>query len=132
MYLIVVVFFLSYTHCKEHYGEENTMLNTIIPAISTSTLLIWLACHFLGDFAFQSTWMSIEKGKSWEVNFYHCATYTATFVLFAHPSLLATAILFGTHFVVDPLKSRYKVINSIWLDQLLHVLTILLILWLRI
>ena len=132
MYLIVVVSFLSYTDCKERYSEEHTMLTAIVPDFSISTLLIWLACHFIGDFAFQSTWMSIEKGKSWEVNFYHCATYTATFVLFAHPSLLATAILFGTHFVVDPLKARYKVINSIWLDQLLHVLTILLILWLRI
>ncbi len=37
--------------------------------ISIPTLLIWLACHFVGDFAFQSTWMSTEKGKSWEVNF---------------------------------------------------------------
>lgn len=105
---------------------------TTIAGISISTLLVWLACHFIGDFAFQSTWMSIEKGKSWEVNFYHCATYTATFVLFAHPSLLATAVLFGSHFIVDPMKSRYKVIGSIWLDQLLHILTILLILWLRI
>ncbi len=100
--------------------------------ISIPMLLIWLACHFIGDFAFQSTWMSIEKGKSWEVNFYHCATYTATFVLFAHPSLLATVVLFGTHFVIDPLKARYKVIGPIWLDQLLHVVTILLILWLKI
>ncbi len=32
--------------------------------IAASTLLIWLACHFVGDFAFQSTWMSMEKGKS--------------------------------------------------------------------
>src|SRR5438477_12251108 len=99
--------------------------------IPVSTLLIWLACHFLGDFAFQSTWMSVEKGKSWEVNFYHCATYTAVFVLFAHPSILAAAALFGTHFVVDPLKSRYKVIGPIWIDQLLHILTILLILGLK-
>jgi Protein of unknown function (DUF3307) len=96
--------------------------------ISVQTLLIWLACHFVGDFAFQSTWMSMEKGKSWEVNFYHCATYTAVFLLFAHPSLLSTAILFGTHFVIDPLKARYKVIDPIWLDQLLHILTIALIL----
>ncbi len=105
---------------------------TTIADISISTLFVWLACHFIGDFAFQSTWMSIEKGKSWEVNFYHCATYTATFVLFAHPSVLATAVLFGTHFVIDPMKSRYKVIGPIWLDQLLHILTVLLILWLRI
>ena len=99
--------------------------------ISIPVLLIWLACHFVGDFAFQSTWMTIEKGKSWEVNFYHCATYTAVFVLFAHPSLVATAIILITHFIVDPLKSRYKLINSIWADQLLHLLTIILILALK-
>ena len=97
----------------------------------TSTLLVWLACHFVGDFAFQSTWMSIEKGKSWEVNFYHAATYTAVFVLFAHSSVLATAVLFGAHVIVDPLKARYRLIGPIWLDQLLHIVTIVLILWLH-
>jgi Protein of unknown function (DUF3307) len=96
--------------------------------ISMPVLLTWLACHFVGDFAFQSTWMSIEKGKSWEVNFYHCATYTATFVLFAHPSLLAIIVLLVTHFIVDALKARYHIINSIWLDQTVHIVTILLIL----
>src|SRR5437588_10090823 len=97
--------------------------------ISITTLFIWLACHFVGDFAFQSTWMTMEKGKSWEVNFYHCATYTAVFVLFAHSSPLATAILFATHSVVDPLKAGYKVIGRIWLDQLIHLATIILILF---
>lgn len=101
----------------------------VIAGISLQVLLIWVACHFVGDFAFQSAWMSMEKGKSWEVNFYHCATYTAVFVLFAHTSPLATAVLFGTHFVVDPLKARYKVIGPIWLDQLIHIVTILLVLW---
>ena len=99
--------------------------------IPITTLLTWLACHFIGDFAFQSTWMSIEKGKSWEVNFYHCATYTAVFILFARPSLLAVGILMATHFVIDPLKARYEIIGPIWIDQLLHILTILLILWLK-
>lgn len=103
----------------------------MLMGISIQTLLVWLACHFVGDFAFQSAWMSIEKGKSWEVNFYHSATYTAVFVLFAHPSWLATTILLVTHFVVDPLKARYKLIEPIWLDQLLHFLTIILILWLK-
>ncbi len=100
--------------------------------ISTPVLLVWLACHFIGDFACQSAWMSVEKGRSWEVNFYHCATYTAVFVLLAHPSVLAVAILCGTHFVVDPLKARYKLIGPIWLDQLLHIVTIVLILDLKI
>ena len=99
--------------------------------ISLPVLLAWLACHFVGDFAFQSAWMSMEKGKSWEVNFYHCATYTATFILFVHPSPLAVAILLTTHYIVDTLKARYKVIGPIWLDQLLHVLTIVLILALK-
>jgi Protein of unknown function (DUF3307) len=101
-------------------------------SINVTTLMIWLACHFVGDFAFQSTWMSVEKGKSWEVNFYHCATYTAVFVLFAHASLLASAVLLAVHFIVDPLKARYKVIGPIWLDQLLHILTIIVILALRV
>ena len=103
----------------------------MVLGVSASTLLIWLACHFVGDFAFQSTWMSMEKGKSWEVNFYHCATYTATFVLFAHPSLLATFLILVTHYIVDTLKARYKVIGSIWLDQLLHTFTIIVILFLK-
>lgn len=97
-------------------------------SISTSVLLAWLACHFVGDFAFQSTWMSMEKGKSWEVNFYHCATYTGTFILFGHASLAAAVLLLVTHFIVDALKARYKIIKSIWLDQLLHIVTIVAIL----
>jgi hypothetical protein len=96
--------------------------------ISIPVLLIWLACHFVGDFAFQSTWMSVEKGKSWEINFYHCATYTAVFVLFAHPTLLAIMLLLVTHYIIDTLKARYKVIGPVWVDQSLHILTIVLIL----
>lgn len=100
----------------------------VIAGIPLQVLLTWLACHFVGDFAFQSTWMTLEKGKSWEVNFYHGATYTAVFVLFAHASPLAAAALLGAHFVVDPLKARYKVIGPIWLDQLIHIATIVAIL----
>ena len=39
---------------------------------------------------------------------------------------------YGTLFIIDPLKTRYKVIGPIWIDQLLHILTILLILSLKI
>ena len=87
-------------------------------------VLIWLACHFIGDFAFQSTWMSANKGKSWEVNAYHAATYTAVFVLFARATPLDIALIFITHFVIDPLKTRYNVIKPIWVDQALHFIVI--------
>ena len=88
------------------------------------TVLIWLACHFIGDFAFQSAWMSANKGTSWEVNLYHAATYTAVFVLFARATPADITIIFATHFIIDPLKTRYKIIKPIWLDQALHFIVI--------
>jgi hypothetical protein len=100
--------------------------------IPLAALLIWLACHFVGDFAFQSAWMTIEKGKSWEVNFYHGATYTAPFLLFAHCTPFAAFVIFATHIVIDPLKARYKIVGPIWVDQLLHLAVILVILELHI
>ncbi len=87
-------------------------------------VLIWLACHFLGDFAFQSTWMAANKGKSWEVNFYHAATYTAVFVLFARATPAAIAVIFLSHVIIDPLKTRYNIIKPIWVDQALHFIVI--------
>jgi hypothetical protein len=88
------------------------------------TVLIWLACHFVGDFAFQSAWMSANKGKSWEVNAYHAATYTAVFALFARATPVDIAIIFLTHFFIDPLKARYNLIKPIWVDQALHFVVI--------
>ena len=96
-----------------------------------AAVLIWLACHFIGDFAFQSEWMSMNKGKSWEINFYHAATYTAVFVLFARATPAAIAVIFITHFIIDPLKTRYKVIKPIWVDQALHFIVIFALLALQ-
>lgn len=96
-----------------------------------ASVLIWLACHFLGDFAFQSSWMSSNKGKSWEVNFYHAATYTAPFVLFARATPAAIAVIFITHVIIDPLKTRYNIIKPIWVDQALHFIVIFALLALQ-
>lgn len=90
--------------------------------------LLLLACHFVGDFAFQSEWLSNNKGKSWEMNFYHVATYTAVFVLFGGGlSLLSLGIIFVSHFLIDPLSSRWGIVKDIWQDQLLHVLVLIFI-----
>jgi len=96
-----------------------------------TAVLIWLACHFVGDFAFQSGWMSENKGKSWEVNAYHAATYTAVFVLFARATPAAIALIFLTHFFIDPLKTRYHLIKPIWVDQALHFIVIFALLALQ-
>src|SRR5258707_14681027 len=95
----------------------------VIAGIPLQVLCVWLACHFIGDFSFQSAWMNMEKGKSWEVNFYHGATYTAVFVLFAHSSLLGTAVFLRTHLVLDPLKAPFKIIGPILLEMILHNVT---------
>ncbi len=95
--------------------------------------LVWmLAGHFMGDFAFQSEWMAKEKAKSWEVNAYHALVYTASVfvtVWFGGIKLVPAALvlLAVSHFVIDPLKARYNIIKSIWVDQLLHILVILYI-----
>jgi hypothetical protein len=90
--------------------------------------LIWCACHFLGDFPLQGDYLSSMKGKSWEHLFYHCAEYTGVFVLFAHASPWQAIALFTPHFIVDAAKARYNLIPWLWLDQFLHIVTIVLVL----
>jgi hypothetical protein len=80
-----------------------------------------IGCHFIGDFPFQSEFLACNKGKSWEINFYHAITYTSVFIVFGKVSIAFAALLLITHFIVDPLKARYKLIKSIWLDQLIHI-----------
>jgi hypothetical protein len=83
--------------------------------------LLLFACHFLGDFPFQGDWLGINKGKSWELMFYHCAIYAGTFIIFAHVSSLFALILFCSHIIIDPCKARWKFIKCIWFDQILHI-----------
>lgn len=89
--------------------------------------VLLVAIHFIADFPFQGDYLANNKGKSWEAMFYHCAVYTATFILFAHVSLLSALFIFVTHFIIDNLKARYKVIKSIWFDQILHVIILCII-----
>ena len=95
--------------------------------MSISVLLTWFACHFLGDFPLQGDYLSRMKGKSWEHLFYHCTCYTGVFVLFVRATPFEALLLFAPHVVIDALKARYSVIPWLWLDQALHLLTIVLI-----
>ena len=99
-------------------------------------ILLWLAAgHFLGDFAFQSAWMSEGKRTSWEINAYHAATYAATmFIISAigglYLSPFLTGLFFVSHFFIDPLKARWGIIKHIWLDQILHFAVIFFVIFL--
>lgn len=92
--------------------------------------LFLLAGHFLGDFAFQSSWMAEKKGKSWEINFYHCLVYTASVLALGKLgnyslTVFGLLVIIFSHFFIDSLKARYEKIPYLWLDQILHLLVLL-------
>lgn len=59
-----------------------------------------LLCHAVGDYVLQSDWMANEKTKRSAAALAHVVTYALPF-LFLRPSLLALAVIVGTHFVID-------------------------------
>ncbi|MDP2933597.1 MAG: DUF3307 domain-containing protein, partial [bacterium] len=93
-----------------------------IPFVLKCLLLV--TCHMIGDFVFQGDWIAAGKGKSWEILTYHVLIYTAVFVplafLVPEMSLATVLIIFGTHFLIDPCKARWKILKTIWQDQLCH------------
>jgi len=98
------------------------------------TLMALISGHFVGDWAFQDDWFAQHKKTSHEIMFYHVAVYVSAI-------FLATAIvgiklpwyslltLFVSHFIIDTVSSRLKIIRKIWLDQLLHAI-VLVVVWL--
>lgn len=88
--------------------------------------ILLVAIHFIADFPFQPEFLALNKGKSWELLFYHCAVYTGAFVAFGKVSMVMALIILVSHLIIDPLKARYKIIKPIWVDQLLHISTLYL------
>lgn len=62
-----------------------------------------LICHAVGDYVLQSDWMANEKTKRSVACAAHVVTYALPFLLL-RPSLLALAVIVGSHFVID----RYR------------------------
>jgi hypothetical protein len=59
-----------------------------------------LLAHAIGDYILQSHFMATNKTKRSWVALYHASTYALSF-LFLKPSLLALAVIIGSHFVID-------------------------------
>lgn len=59
-----------------------------------------LLAHAVGDYVLQSDWMATEKTKRSIAALVHAITYGLPFLLL-RPSLLAMAVIIGTHFVID-------------------------------
>ena len=106
--------------------------------MTTSFLLIiitLLVLHFIGDFLFQSDWMAINKSKEIDVLFYHCLVYSILFLGFGIKFWFLTLL---THFITDFFtsklnaylftRSRHWFFVAIGFDQLIHYITLLLLL----
>jgi hypothetical protein len=59
-----------------------------------------LLAHAVGDYILQTDWMANQKTKRTIAAFLHALTYSAVFLLL-RPSLLALAVIFGSHLVID-------------------------------
>lgn len=107
-----------------HWLTDPLFLTPLVLVPFVFKCLLLAMAHHLGDFAFQNDWMAGQKGKSWEVLCYHVLMYTVVFVPLAfvlpRMNLAAALVIFGTHFVIDACKARWKIVRQIWQDQLLH------------
>ncbi len=81
-------------------------------------IIALVLCHLLGDYVLQIDMIAKTKGESWYHLFVHSALYLFPFILFFGYDW-RLAVIFSTHFVVDALKARYKLI-SYTTDQLAH------------
>jgi hypothetical protein len=72
-----------------------------------------LLAHLVGDYVLQSDWMAQEKTRRWWPAIAHGLTYTVPY-LFVTQSVLALAVIGGTHVVID----RYRLTRHVvWLKN---------------
>lgn len=83
-------------------------------------LILMVLCHLVGDYVMQCDFIAQTKGKNWYHLFVHCALYIVPFcIVFGLDWRIA--VLFVTHFMIDPLKARWNKIAYTH-DQVLHYL----------
>jgi hypothetical protein len=75
-----------------------------------------LLAHLVGDYLMQPDWMSRRKSNSWLWALIHGLIYSLPF-LFLKPSLLAWAIIFLSHALIDRYRLAHYVArlkNGVW------------------
>lgn len=66
--------------------------------------MLQIIAHLFGDYVLQSHVMATRKTSSWRWALIHAAVYCLPFIVLFQPSLVAIAIIGGTHAVID----RYR------------------------
>jgi hypothetical protein len=73
-----------------------------------------LLLHLIGDYVTQTDWMAKKKMDSLPVALLHAAVYSLPFTLIA-PSVLAVAVIFATHAVIDHYRlARFLIYAKNW------------------
>ena len=86
-----------------------------------SETIIWIIiCHCLGDFFFQTEFLSLNKGQNNYLLFVHCVTYCVPYILKFGLSW-KICLIFIVHFCTDLSKAKYDLI-SFETDQIIHYL----------
>lgn len=97
--------------------------------------LALLLIHLLYDFHWQGSFIADYKSKSWFILGVHSITWGlciyGVMYLFAEQQPWMLPFLIGTHFVIDAWKTRWTSLAplgaALWIDQLLHLITLLII-----
>ena len=78
-----------------------------------------ILCHFVGDYMLQSDFIASTKGS----NTWHMLVHTYLYILpfcFVFGWCWQMYVILFSHYIIDTLKARYKLI-SYATDQVLHI-----------
>jgi len=97
---------------------------------------LWLLfAHYIGDFALNTDWMALNKGKNWYIMFAHCMVWaTPIAIVLEFLSILSfwkIGFLIVGHFIIDSWRVKRTSPNDFWkflyYDQILHILQLFVV-----
>ena len=84
-----------------------------------------LVCHLIGDYVLQIDFIAKTKGENLYHLIVHCVLYTVPFI-FVGVDTYPLCCIFATHFYIDWLKARMRLIDY-KVDQILHYVVLLFV-----
>lgn len=88
--------------------------------------------HFIGDFALQTEYLAMNKGKHWYLLLSHVMIWTACVCVplywFNNFAMWKVVFLISGHFICDWWKCRQKPENKyLYIDQAIHFLQLVIV-----
>jgi len=99
--------------------ESNPILYVTKTVPIMPSLYALLICHFVGDYVLQGDYIAMTKG----INLWHMLVHTFLYIVpfcFVFGWCWQMYVILLSHYIIDTLKARYKLI-SYATDQVLHI-----------